>query len=236
MCHGRAWPGHPRLCSCHQQSRGWPASAGHDTWDFCLRAGLTLTLMGRSGPGSAALSPMQPLQSCQQAISDRTGALNANRRLRPLAGDDLERLQRCQVWHMAWHMAETRGSDRPNDVPSTNLALSLHRRRSAAASRSASVPGRCRSAAAQRLSPPPLPAPPRCCHPPPARAGDGGAASPAAAEGRHHHQRHDAEVAVIGDDLCLLVDQLVQHRRAVPRRRVQHPRRRVPACNTRSNG
>ena len=31
MCHGRAWRGHPRLCSCTQQSRGWPAFAGHDT-------------------------------------------------------------------------------------------------------------------------------------------------------------------------------------------------------------
>ena len=29
-----------------QERRGWPASAGHDIWGFCLRAGLILTPMG----------------------------------------------------------------------------------------------------------------------------------------------------------------------------------------------
>lgn len=29
-----------------EESRGWPASAGHDIWGFCLRAGLILTPMG----------------------------------------------------------------------------------------------------------------------------------------------------------------------------------------------
>jgi len=36
-----------------QERRGWPAFAGHDTWGFCLGAGLILTPMGLD-PGICA--------------------------------------------------------------------------------------------------------------------------------------------------------------------------------------
>ena len=44
-CHGRRRPATHDFCSCQQQSRGWPASAGHDTGESAsTRAGITCKL------------------------------------------------------------------------------------------------------------------------------------------------------------------------------------------------